>query len=185
MRGAFQSDLLPAVPTEVKFLLFSSSLLSSLVDFDSRFKYTRFALVCLQTSSFIPLILLHELLPAKMQLFISAAMLLIYTISLISSDPFNPVIVRAISPDNTCGNNGTGGGADGYMCPSTLPCCSVNGFCGSTSEYCLTTAGCQDAFGNCTAPSAGTISPDETCGIIGAGTAGYTCDSASPCCSGK
>jgi hypothetical protein len=179
------SDLLPAVPTEVKFLLFSSFLLSSLVDFDSHFKYTRFALVCLQTSSIIPLILLREFLPAKMQLFMSAAVLLICGISLVSSDPFSPVTVRAISPDNTCGKNGTGGGADGYTCSSTLPCCSVNGFCGSTSEYCLTTAGCQAAFGNCTAPSAGTISPDETCGIIGAGTAGYTCDAASPCCSGK
>jgi hypothetical protein len=40
-------------------------------------------------------------------------------------------------------------------------------------------------FGNCTAPSPGTITPDETCGIIGAGVNGYTCDSQSPCCSGK
>ncbi|PMD55874.1 carbohydrate esterase family 4 protein [Hyaloscypha bicolor E] len=92
---------------------------------------------------------------------------------------------RTVSPDNTCGKSGTGGGADGYTCPSTLPCCSVNGFCGSTNEYCLTTSGCQSAFGNCTAPSVGTISPDETCGITGAGTVGYTCGAASPCCSGN
>jgi hypothetical protein len=92
---------------------------------------------------------------------------------------------RAISPDNTCGRNGTGGGADGYTCPSDLACCLLNGFCGSTNEYCLTTAGCQSDFGNCTAPAAGTICPDETCGTTGAGTAGYTCSTTSSCCSGK
>jgi hypothetical protein len=95
------------------------------------------------------------------------------------------IATRAISPDNTCGKTDTAGGADGYMCPSSLPCCSVNGFCGSTDAYCLTTAGCQAAFGNCTAPSQGTITPDETCGITGAGTTGYTCGAERPCCSAK
>ncbi|KAH8663161.1 carbohydrate esterase family 4 protein [Tricladium varicosporioides] len=96
----------------------------------------------------------------------------------------NPVLERAVSPDNTCGTNGTGGGADGYTCPSALPCCSVNGFCGSTDAYCLASNGCQLAFGNCTTSvAAGTVSPDETCGKTGAGTAGYTCSSTSPCCS--
>ncbi|TVY68823.1 hypothetical protein LSUE1_G007624, partial [Lachnellula suecica] len=92
---------------------------------------------------------------------------------------------RAVSPDNTCGSNGTGGGADNYTCPSDLPCCSINGLCGSTNDYCLTTAGCQSGFGNCTAPAAGTISPDETCVLISSGIAGYVCSTADACCSGK
>ena len=110
---------------------------------------------------------------------------LLYSLPTISASLLHPFSSRAISPDNTCGRNGTGGGADGYTCPADLPCCSVNGFCGSTNAYCLTTAGCQSDFGNCTAPSAGTITPDETCGMTGAGINGYTCGSVSPCCSGK
>lgn len=98
-----------------------------------------------------------------------------------------PLELRAVSPDNTCGKTGSGGNAaDGYMCPAALPCCSVNGFCGSTSAYCLTSSGCQGAFGNCTATvSPDTITPDETCGLTGAGTNGYKCDVDKPCCSAK
>jgi hypothetical protein len=120
-----------------------------------------------------------------MQLSVSSIVLLLGGISFVNAGPVEKLAPRVISPDNTCGKNGAGGGADGYMCPSNLPCCSVNGFCGSTNEYCLTTTGCQSAFGNCTAPSVGTITPDETCGILGAGTSGYTCSSSRPCCSGK
>ncbi|KAH6719154.1 carbohydrate esterase family 4 protein [Leptodontidium sp. MPI-SDFR-AT-0119] len=114
---------------------------------------------------------------------ISTTIVLICTFSNVSAGFLQKIPSRAISPDNTCGRNGTGGGADAYTCPPDLPCCSVNGFCGSTNAYCLTTAGCQSNFGNCTAPTAGTITPDETCGISGAGVYGYTCSSASPCCS--
>lgn len=96
---------------------------------------------------------------------------------------------RAISPDNTCGFNGIGGGgAHGYTCPSTLPCCSANGFCGSTDDYCLSINGCQSQFGYCTGGAAVTgskvVSTDATCGITGAGTAGYTCPTG-VCCSNK
>ncbi|KAK0115365.1 chitin deacetylase [Cadophora gregata f. sp. sojae] len=114
---------------------------------------------------------------------IISIILLLYSLPASSASILQPFSKRAISPDNTCGRNGTGGGADGYTCPSDLPCCSVNGFCGSTNAYCLTTVGCQSDFGNCTAPSAGTITPDETCGMTGAGVNGYACDSDRPCCS--
>jgi len=50
------------------------------------------------------------------------------------------------SPDNTCGK------AVGYSCVNS--CCSKNGWCGSSSDYCGT--GCQSAFGQC-----GTIVPTE------------------------
>ncbi|KAI9644872.1 hypothetical protein NHQ30_006899 [Ciborinia camelliae] len=101
-------------------------------------------------------------------------------------NPFH-VYSRAISPDETCGLAGTkGGGGDGYSCPSTLPCCSQNGFCGNTDDYCLSTNGCQSQFGNCTSAAAATggkvVSTDETCGITGAGTAGNTCPTGE-CCS--
>ncbi|RDW88837.1 carbohydrate esterase family 4 protein [Coleophoma cylindrospora] len=92
---------------------------------------------------------------------------------------------KAISPDNSCGTTGSGGTKNGYTCPQSLPCCSSNGFCGSDSSYCLTVSGCQSAYGNCTAPSIGAVSPDMTCGIIGAGKDGYSCPSSSPCCSGN
>jgi hypothetical protein len=132
------------------------------------------------------MLLSDELISISKMLFsLSSIVLILCSLSIASAGHLEKISARAISPDNTCGKNGTGGGADGYTCPSSLPCCSVNGFCGSTNEYCLTTAGCQAAFGNCTVPGPGTISPDETCGITGAGTVGYTCSSASPCCSGK
>ncbi|KAI1254824.1 hypothetical protein MGN70_002884 [Eutypa lata] len=50
-----------------------------------------------------------------------------------------------VSPDNTCGT--TGGGTEGYTCPSELSCCSQYGYCGITTAYCGT--GCQSEFGTC------------------------------------
>jgi hypothetical protein len=132
-----------------------------------------------------PILYIHKFGMVNLQHHLSVLATLVYGLNVVLAGHLGVQTKRAISPDNTCGKNGTGGGADGYMCPSELPCCSVNGFCGSTNEYCLTTAGCQSAFGNCTAPAVGTVSPDETCGVIGAGTAGYTCSTASSCCSGK
>jgi len=126
---------------------------------------------------------LLKLFSANIMRFLSSFSLLACFAAIAAGAP-HEISARVVSPDNTCGKNGTGGGADGYSCPSNLPCCSVNGFCGSTNEYCLTTMGCQAAFGNCTAPSTGTISPDMTCGITGGGTAGYTCPSGASCCSG-
>ncbi|CAL3963722.1 unnamed protein product [Diplocarpon coronariae] len=109
---------------------------------------------------------------------------------------------RAISPDNTCGKNGTGGGADGYKCPSDVPCCSANGFCGSTNAYCLTTAGChgwcgnstdyctaaagcQSAFGSCTSNASSSTGSTSTPGTNANGRCGPgfgTCAS-NECCS--
>jgi hypothetical protein len=185
VRGVTKWFYSPLSPLNTGPCYFLPSLLSYSVGFSSRLNTLVFSCWFANKLNYPNYILLRAIRLAKMQLFISAIVLLICSINFVSAGSFSPATVRAISPDNTCGNNGTGGGADGYICPPTLPCCSVNGFCGSTSEYCLTTVGCQAAFGNCTAPSAGTISPDETCGLIGAGTAGYTCSSASPCCSGK
>ncbi|KAK7535987.1 chitin binding protein [Phyllosticta citribraziliensis] len=107
----------------------------------------------------------------------------------------SPVVTpTGISQDATCG------GTTGNTCLGSTfgNCCSVNGWCGSTSDYCAD--GCQVQFGNCTgntglvsnvsvsaistplstpsgsgsasAPT-GTrqVSPDSSCG----GTKGYTC----------
>lgn len=89
-----------------------------------------------------------------------------------------------VSPDETCGDE------NGYTCPGEIKCCSVNGFCGSTDAYCLTTAGCQGEFSNstaaCTKPVDGvSISPDGTCGTEGAGEYGYRCgtEDGNSCCS--
>jgi hypothetical protein len=78
----------------------------------------------------------------KMHRFISHIATVLYIVNPISAGLLN-VSARAISPDNTCGFNGTGGGAVGYTCPQSLPCCSVHGFCGSGNAYCLTTVGCK------------------------------------------
>ncbi|KAI1408651.1 amidohydrolase family-domain-containing protein [Hypoxylon sp. FL1857] len=93
-----------------------------------------------------------------------------------------------VSPDETCGTTKAGNNK-GYTCPSAIKCCSANGYCGATDEYCLTTAGCQDKFSNatgaCTKPVDGvSISPDGTCGSEGAGKYGYKCPSeGGSCCS--
>ncbi|KAF1837394.1 hypothetical protein BDW02DRAFT_139849 [Decorospora gaudefroyi] len=67
-----------------------------------------------------------------------------------------------ISPDGSCG------GANKYQCKGSSfgDCCSLSGFCGSTTAHCQ--AGCQPLFGSCTNPS---LSPDGTCG----GTNKYQC----------
>ncbi|KAL8905373.1 MAG: hypothetical protein Q9207_002684 [Kuettlingeria erythrocarpa] len=66
-----------------------------------------------------------------------------------SAIPLDQLDKRAITPDATCG------GANGYTCQGSSfgNCCSVNGWCGSTSAYCGT--GCQSNFGSCT----GTTTP--------------------------
>ncbi|KAK6948824.1 hypothetical protein Daesc_010595 [Daldinia eschscholtzii] len=70
-----------------------------------------------------------------------------------------------VSPDETCGVD-KAGNKKGYTCPGEKKCCSANGYCGSTDEYCLKTVGCQSKYSNATAacidPVDGkTISPDE------------------------
>ncbi|KAK7528845.1 uncharacterized protein IWZ02DRAFT_440166, partial [Phyllosticta citriasiana] len=107
----------------------------------------------------------------------------------------SPVVTpTGISQDATCG------GTTGNTClgSSFGNCCSVNGWCGSTSDYCAD--GCQVQFGNCSGSSGpvsnvsvsamstplstpsgsgsasaptGTrqVTPDGSCG----GTKGYTC----------
>ncbi|KAH8660903.1 hypothetical protein BGZ60DRAFT_433743 [Tricladium varicosporioides] len=89
-------------------------------------------------------------------------------------------VPRALSPDNTCGLQNSGQN-NGYTCPSSLPCCSPSGFCGSGDAYCLTTIGCQSQFSNttgaCYMPTDGqTTTPDNTCGKTGAGLYGYRCN---------
>ncbi|KAL2062458.1 hypothetical protein VTL71DRAFT_6724 [Oculimacula yallundae] len=83
--------------------------------------------------------------------------------------------------------DGTCGGADGFVCsPSWGACCSADGRCGRSVKFCGT--GCQTPFGNCNAPvvvvpvlGPGSPTPDGSCG----GTKGYNCTGASfgACCS--
>ncbi|KAI0853609.1 carbohydrate-binding module family 18 protein [Daldinia vernicosa] len=93
-----------------------------------------------------------------------------------------------VSPDETCGVEKAGDN-NGYTCPGEKKCCSANGYCGSTDEYCLKTVGCQSKYSNATAacidPIDGeTISPDGTCGSEGAGQYGYRCPTeGGSCCS--
>ncbi|KAI5919590.1 carbohydrate-binding module family 18 protein [Camillea tinctor] len=93
-----------------------------------------------------------------------------------------------VSPDGSCGME-NGGANNGYTCPGDLKCCSVNGYCGSTDEFCLTSVGCQATYSNdtaaCVEPVDGTtISPDGTCGTEGAGEFGYVCPGEGyTCCS--
>ncbi|OTA80188.1 carbohydrate esterase family 4 protein [Hypoxylon sp. CO27-5] len=95
---------------------------------------------------------------------------------------------RDVSSDRTCGN--TGAGTAGLTCPDNL-CCSQNGYCGNTTDYCST--GCQTQFGICSGSGGdgnegsgddgdGEISPDLTCGTTGAGEHGYICPTGM-CCS--
>ncbi|KAF2276514.1 uncharacterized protein EI97DRAFT_42919 [Westerdykella ornata] len=85
---------------------------------------------------------------------------------------FGDCTITDISPDGTCG------GTNEYKCKGSAfgDCCSLSGYCGSTTDHC--TAGCQAAFGICTDDS---LSPDGTCG----GTKGYRCKGTSfgSCCS--
>ncbi|KAI0014836.1 carbohydrate-binding module family 18 protein [Xylariomycetidae sp. FL0641] len=93
-----------------------------------------------------------------------------------------------VSPDGSCGMV-EGGNNLGYTCPGELQCCSQNGYCGASEEFCLTSVGCQGDYSNatdaCTAPVDGTtVSPDGTCGTAGAGEFGYKCPTEGDnCCS--
>ncbi|KAK1973828.1 chitin deacetylase [Colletotrichum cereale] len=96
------------------------------------------------------------------------------------------LLLRDVSPDNTCGTTGNGGNPSAYNCPTDLPCCSVNGWCGSTDEYCLTSNGCQSGFGTCQQDgSPPTVSSDD--GSSGTGLCGpdngNTSCAANECCS--
>jgi len=113
-------------------------------------------------------------------------LLLLVFLSHVTSETSSIIQGRGISPDYTCGRTPPGGSVVAYTCPGDAPCCSLSGFCGSTSAYCLTSSGCQAAFGICnsTVP-VGTTTPDETCGFTGAGSVGYMCTVTRPCCSVK
>ncbi len=96
----------------------------------------------------------------------------------------------ATSPNLTCGTKDAGGSPNAYTCPTSAPCCSAHGFCGTGDSYCVTTGGCQASFSAtataCYAPKDSvTITPDGTCGKTGAGSLGYKCDtnSTNMCCS--
>lgn len=61
-----------------------------------------------------------------------------------------------VSNTGSCGTN-NGGACTGGLC------CSGAGWCGNTTDYCLTSNGCQTAFGLCNADAP--ASPDgNTCG---------------------
>ncbi len=69
-----------------------------------------------------------------------------------------------ISPDGVCGGLGQ------QTCKDSMygNCCSLNGFCGNTTAYCLTFHGCQSDYGDCLegSPNPNTTTPsyDGTCG---------------------
>ncbi|OLN92891.1 Lectin/endochitinase 1 [Colletotrichum chlorophyti] len=97
------------------------------------------------------------------------------------------LLLRDISPDNTCGTTGNGGTSFAYNCPSDLPCCSVNGWCGSTDAYCLTSNGCQTQFGTCTqdgSPGDGDVGDQGSSGtgLCGPANGNNVCAS-NECCS--
>ncbi|KAE9566970.1 Chitin deacetylase [Colletotrichum fructicola] len=97
------------------------------------------------------------------------------------------LLSRAVSPDNTCGTTGNGGNPSAFSCPTDLPCCSVNGWCGSTDDYCLTSNGCQGQFGTCTqdgSPPAGGDGGDGSAGNTQCGPDNGNASCASnECCS--
>ncbi|KAI0017339.1 hypothetical protein F4780DRAFT_612143 [Xylariomycetidae sp. FL0641] len=93
-----------------------------------------------------------------------------------------PWITGVVTEDGTCG------GANGWACtPTWGACCSGDGVCGRSNDYCGD--GCQPEYGNCNAaappaapaPGPGDPSPDGTCG----GDAQYNCTGAAfgDCCS--
>ncbi|KAK4448307.1 carbohydrate-binding module family 18 protein [Podospora aff. communis PSN243] len=105
--------------------------------------------------------------------------------------PDEPTLIsRAVSPPNgTCGLL-LGGANQGNTCPGETACCSQYGYCGSSDQFCLTTAGCQARYSNsssaCHAPRSGvSISVDGTCGSTGVGKNGYRCpnNATIACCS--
>ncbi|TVY26403.1 Chitin deacetylase [Lachnellula hyalina] len=69
-----------------------------------------------------------------------------------------------VSPDNACGNV-VAGANNGYFCEATKDdggCCSQYGYCGSSTDYCLT--GCQPNFGTCSTPPSQPIEDNFLCG---------------------
>lgn len=103
-----------------------------------------------------------------------------------ASSPSSTAVAVNVSPDNSCGKTGNGGSAAGYSCPTDLPCCSVNGWCGSTNDYCLATNGCQTGFGTCTndgsPPASGGDGGDSGSGVCGPDNGNAKC-AANECCS--
>ncbi|KAF7532454.1 hypothetical protein G7054_g7955 [Neopestalotiopsis clavispora] len=81
--------------------------------------------------------------------------------------------------DTTISNDGMCGAANGKICTGSTfgDCCSASGYCGTSSDHC--DAGCQTAFGNCTAGSTA-ISTDGSCGANGKTCTGSTFGT---CCS--
>jgi len=74
-------------------------------------------------------------------------------------------VAGTVSPDESCGP------ANGYVCP-TGQCCSQYNWCGTTAQYCG--AGCQSAFGVCTAGGS------TTSGTSSGGSAQAAAPAASP-----
>ncbi|KAJ9158217.1 hypothetical protein NKR19_g3540 [Coniochaeta hoffmannii] len=70
------------------------------------------------------------------------------------------------SPD---GSEGVCGGSTGYTCLGSVygDCCSENGYCGNTTEYCDAATGCNAVFGRC---GGGTSPVDEPSGTGGGTT---------------
>lgn len=83
-----------------------------------------------------------------------------------------------VSPDDTCGTLFNGAN-NNFTCSETSNaggCCSQYGYCGNTTDYCG--AGCQTAFGICTALETPPVVDDFTCGATNAGklcTSGLCC----------
>ncbi|KAG0130030.1 hypothetical protein HOY82DRAFT_520964 [Tuber indicum] len=78
-----------------------------------------------------------------------------------------------VSPDGSCG------GKTGYTCLGTSfgNCCSLYGWCGSSTDHC--SGGCQANFGTCSGTN---LSPDGTCGPA---SNNYICSpNFGNCCSG-
>ncbi|GKT89873.1 chitin deacetylase [Colletotrichum tofieldiae] len=96
------------------------------------------------------------------------------------------LLLRDVSPDNTCGTTGNGGNPSAYTCPTDLPCCSINGWCGSTDDYCLTSNGCQTGFGTCqqdgSPPTGSGDDGNSGTGLCGPDNGNASC-AANECCS--
>ncbi|KAM3073169.1 hypothetical protein ACMFMG_008882 [Clarireedia jacksonii] len=100
-----------------------------------------------------------------MQLSYISSVVILGLISGTHAVPFVPLELRGVSPDNTCGKNGTGGSPNAYTCPTGLPCCSRYGWCGSTAAYCSSADGCQPGFGTCKVYNVTSRGPtDHRCG---------------------
>jgi hypothetical protein len=91
--------------------------------------------------------------------------------------------LRDTSSDNTCGTTGSGGSPSSFTCPSDLPCCSVNGWCGSTDAYCLASNGCQAPFGSCNTTAISTGNETQSTSSGGECGPGVGNCGATECCS--